>query len=349
MQPQLPYTVTMVPVVCDNMGVPVAVVPQQRFPQFAQVPGAGWQLPQFAQAPLALAQFQQLQQLQQIQRVQQLVQAQQIAQLVQVQQAQQAPQAQRLQPPLTHMWMPQAPVAPPPPMLVTSIPEERAVKSTETQAKDEETETSDEAENTEAEKAGAPQGDAGAQEIPEAKEEGVRAMLPILQNRAEKQRRPVFTEQDDRMLKAMIASRVKPIHMSDWHDIANQMGRFTVQQLRYRWHNYLKPGIDQSPFTVREMRKLAMVAFEHFGDWVLIAGRKVCGKNRSPAMLRDLLTALFKKLREGGIEINEITQLDYVPDEAMMVENLEIPVTPEIRAAFERAWGQRKVLGGCSV
>ena len=93
MQPQLPYTVTMVPVVCDNMGVPVAVVPQQRFPQFAQVPGAGWQLPQFAQAPLALAQFQQLQQLQQIQRVQQLVQAQQIAQLVQVQQAQQAQQA----------------------------------------------------------------------------------------------------------------------------------------------------------------------------------------------------------------------------------------------------------------
>jgi hypothetical protein len=124
-----------------------------------------------------------------------------------------------------------------------------------------------------------------------------------------------FTESDDlRLIEVMKKHTHRPLRCREWNEIAADFGKFSVRQCRERWHNYLKPPLVRTEFTIPERREILTYALTDYGHWERIAGRIGNGKVRSPAMVKNMLSNLVPKLRKMGFEVRSRDDVDCLPD-----------------------------------
>jgi hypothetical protein len=147
-----------------------------------------------------------------------------------------------------------------------------------------------------------------------------------------------FRECEDDRLRAIRSKYPEPLRWGDWQKSAGEFGcRVTAQQLRDRWYNYAKPGLDTSPFSLSERRQVAALAIDHPHDWKWIASQLGNGRCRSPAMVRNIGLRLLKKLKEVGLEIESGRDMEFVPDAVFGLGQPTGPQREEMVAQFNAA------------
>lgn len=124
-----------------------------------------------------------------------------------------------------------------------------------------------------------------------------------------------FSENDDlRLIEVMKKHTHTPLRCREWSQIAAEFGKFSIRQCRERWHNYLKPPLIRTEFTIPERREILKCALTDYGHWERIAGRIGNGKIRSPAMVKNMLSNLVPKLRKMGFEVRSRDDVACLPD-----------------------------------
>lgn len=104
-----------------------------------------------------------------------------------------------------------------------------------------------------------------------------------------------FTPEEDKCLFHL----VKSLGSLDWELISQNMKGRTPRQCRDRWNNYLRPTLNNKPYSEEEDKKL-MDLFQKFGPkWAKIA---VHFHSRSSNSLRNHYNVLEKKLQAQKIE-----------------------------------------------
>ena len=106
-------------------------------------------------------------------------------------------------------------------------------------------------------------------------------------------KRSKFTEEEDRMLSDL----VKEFGSHAWKIVADQMPGKTARQVRERWHNYLAPGIDHSPFSKEDDILLLQKTKELGKKWAVIVSYF---RGRTSVMLKNRYCTLM--LRKSALE-----------------------------------------------
>jgi hypothetical protein len=127
-----------------------------------------------------------------------------------------------------------------------------------------------------------------------------------------------FRQVDDDRLRQIIMQHPHDngrLHPEDWQAIADKFGyNMNPRQIQERWYNYLRPGLDRSPFTLAERRLVATLQLNDPGKWEWIAGQLGNGICRSPTMVKQVGTNIIAKLKRLGFEIQTSRDIAFVPD-----------------------------------
>jgi hypothetical protein len=125
-----------------------------------------------------------------------------------------------------------------------------------------------------------------------------------------------FGEGDDDRLRAIMSRKPQQLRPADWHAIAAEFGDGkTVAQLRHRWENYAKPGLDTSPLSLEERRQAATLAIDNPGKWSYIAKQLGNGHCRSRVMVQNFAVSFLETLQKLGIAVERGRDIEFVPDE----------------------------------
>jgi hypothetical protein len=164
--------------------------------------------------------------------------------------------------------------------------------------------------------------------------EEVQQTLDDLPKAREPITRTHFSEEDDERLLQIMEGRPRPLMPGKWKDIAFETGKFSPRQCRERWQNYLKPSLSRTDFTIAERREVLKQSIRYYGQWQVIASKIGNGTNRSPQMIKNLLTNLISKMTKLGIIITEPEDVDCIPEIAFH----RVSLSPQqVRQSFELA------------
>jgi hypothetical protein len=144
---------------------------------------------------------------------------------------------------------------------------------------------------------------------------GVELIRPPAQLQNPDRRR--FTEVDDDRL-AEIVSRynTERLRSADWRQIQRELAApFTVDQIKHRWFNFLKPPFNRAAFTKDDKKEALRLYMDAPNNWKKIAARFGDGQSRSAEMMENLLKTINRKLKRFGLTLEHRDDVELLPDE----------------------------------
>jgi hypothetical protein len=124
-----------------------------------------------------------------------------------------------------------------------------------------------------------------------------------------------FRECDDDRLQAIMSDYPSRLSRAQWSEVATTFGGgVTVRQIQERWHNFVRPGLDRSHFSVSERRQVAALAIDQPRQWSLIAKQLGNGKYRSAAMVKHCAMNILPKLQSLGFRVEKSADIELLPD-----------------------------------
>jgi hypothetical protein len=149
----------------------------------------------------------------------------------------------------------------------------------------------------------------------------------------EETRSRYFTDAQDATLIRLMEGRNGRMTASEWAEVARLVDpTFSVRRVQDRWNNFLRPPLDRSEFTPEERRSVARLMFQQPNDWRWIAEQLSPEKTRSAAMVKHLGANLRSKIHNAGFQIDQIEDIDLLPDE---VFQLGFPKGPHARVLVQ--------------
>jgi hypothetical protein len=124
-----------------------------------------------------------------------------------------------------------------------------------------------------------------------------------------------FRDSDDARLTAIMADHPGRLSPEIWARIAWMFGGgVKPRQLQERWSNFLRPGLDKSPFTLEERRTIVKLMINHQNNWSRIARQLGDGTSRSAAMVKQYGFDIRAKLQKLGFVVRQPHDVDCIPD-----------------------------------
>lgn len=111
----------------------------------------------------------------------------------------------------------------------------------------------------------------------------------------EKKIRKVFSPDEDTLLKALIEK-----YGFQWNAIADHMPSRNSRQCRDRWNNYLRPKINQSPWTEAEDKLLYQKYGEYGPKWYLLSE---FFNNRTLNNIKNRWNTIYRKSNMLGMNL----------------------------------------------
>jgi hypothetical protein len=125
-----------------------------------------------------------------------------------------------------------------------------------------------------------------------------------------------FTNAQDEALIRIMASQSGRMTQAKWTEVARLLDpTFNARRVQERWNNFLRPSLDQSPFTLQERRAVARLMLQHPKRWHWIATQLSPDQSRSPAMVKHVGTTLQRKVTRAGFQVDRVGDIDLLPDE----------------------------------
>jgi hypothetical protein len=93
------------------------------------------------------------------------------------------------------------------------------------------------------------------------------------------------------------------LNQINWNSIRKDIPLRTSRQIRERWHHYLCPDLDKSPFTQEEDDTILAKQREFGNSWSNIS---VFVPGRTDAQIRDRYCRLLVKLKRNGTGMDEV-------------------------------------------
>jgi hypothetical protein len=158
-----------------------------------------------------------------------------------------------------------------------------------------------------------------------------------------------FTEEDDQRLSEIMSRlNTRRLRPNDWRQIQQDLNRpFTIEQIRHRWFNFLRPPLSRAEFTKEDRKEALRLYMDTPNNWKEIASRFGDGSSRSPEMMENLLKTLNRKLVRFGLNVEIRDDVDLIPDDFFNRGFPSAPERIELVHLFDQAKGMLRALQFC--